>query len=378
MADKIEYCIETATDSLNDLQLYVIPLSNSGAGAQPRWIRRRVLGSKEVVDELLDVQTARICWTAHRPLEGWYLYLRSPLLPKEAKVQLKQPSRRSFEREAGSRPLSLQVVTRANPDALQSSAGNHTKHARSVSNPFTSINLEQASADVTDGQLPSRSTGVTESKTHARRRSSGVSSNKDSQHVSRRSASDVASTPIITESNAEESSEASTACTIVMSDGKANVPNSTQPTSWARRAWKAIPTFVRPELNFDASNSFSVWWTDVDRSEARSIEVARFVDEESAGWGWNSKRKGVLSFHRDALLALNVDAAMWVALSLAYLEYLNERKVSIFRLIPLLLLLNQFHRALTLRTTLDLPHRLRIPYSIRKSHLCNFIFHSLR
>jgi hypothetical protein len=106
--------------------------------------------------------------------------------------------------------------------------------------------------------------------------------------------------------------------------------------------------------------------------------VARFVDEESAGWGWNSKRKGVLSFHRDALLALNVDAAMWVALSLAYLEYLNERKVSIFRLIPLLPLLNQFHRALTLRTTLDLPHRLRIPYSIRKSHLCNFIFHSLR
>ncbi|KAE8211311.1 hypothetical protein CF327_g4910 [Tilletia walkeri] len=98
---------------------------------------------------------------------------------------------------------------------------------------------------------------------------------------------------------------------------------------WANWAWSKLPTSIRPgALPLDTSHDFSLHWTNPPGIKiGTSIEVLRFRDLE--GWSifssWNAQRRGRLVMQEEAVRALGLDRAFWVAVALAYLDFLEGR-----------------------------------------------------
>ncbi|CAO1613319.1 unnamed protein product [Parajaminaea phylloscopi] len=150
-------------------------------------------------------------------------------------------------------------------------------------------------------------------------------------------------------------------CYFLLLDGAARVPppaagaifplapgriaESSQRLGWARWIWSLVPDPVRPPLSFDTTKSFSVRWLEAPSDEdvgrqgtpspsngtaggdqTRSIEVLRYEDEGESGWSFfDSRTRGKFVFQEDAIRALGVDRGFWIAVGLAYLEFLEER-----------------------------------------------------
>lgn len=353
----LQFSLETASDSLNDLDLRIVPLTESSSSthggqqsastptagpSSARWVRRRVLtGRDEIVDQIVDVHTGRLCWSAHRPTRGWYLHLRSPALPANVALTL-QPPPRNRAIEAGSTPLMLTVNTQVQAaalsdlvstigsddiDALATTATHSNGHGRTASHMFTSVNLDTTHAyppvQITnsDGQLGAvRTTGVesaTASKGHARRRSAGTSIS----HPTKRSISQPSQTPAVPEEGAlprqsatstmeEQPRKSSTgkvniksnaalissnsdlagprSCSFILSDGECPPLGSnnasvtgcqvTHKGGWARWAWNLVPAPVRPSLRLDGSKSFSIYWVDVPVLEQSALQATKEVE----------------------------------------------------------------------------------------------------
>ncbi|PWN37612.1 uncharacterized protein FA14DRAFT_187696 [Meira miltonrushii] len=373
-----QFSIETASESLTDLDLHIVPINSTKehvqttATASPhtpaKWIRKRILTENdEIVDQVIDVEKRRICWTSHRPTRGWYQYLRSPMLPPNVRIPL-QPPKGIVKSVVGSTPLSLTISTR-----LQLSQLDQLHHridcpdmdqkggeSGSTSNAdFTTVNLSgnhsTHALNATTQSSAIRSTGVENSSTsqsgHARRRSTGNSIS----HSGKRSVSNPSSTPVVPEEEASEDLSQSSImveeqdpdqfetmdgcqsevrpCTFVLTDELAAVmqtPAKVQTSSspgWARWAWSMLPDMVRPALRLDGSKSFSIVWVNAPSTSTRAsqaVEVLRFEDQ-SGLLSWKGQRIGRLLIQKHAVQALNLDLGLWIALALAYLEFLEER-----------------------------------------------------
>jgi hypothetical protein len=101
--------------------------------------------------------------------------------------------------------------------------------------------------------------------------------------------------------------------------------------SWARWAWGLLPAPVRPALSLDTSKTFSLRWVDPPSRTASSgphdastgaptasdsIEILRF--EDTSGWWLGAKTHGVLTLQEQAMRALGLERAFWVAVSAAW------------------------------------------------------------
>lgn len=102
---------------------------------------------------------------------------------------------------------------------------------------------------------------------------------------------------------------------------------------WAKWIWSLVPAPVKPPLAFDTTKSFSVRWIEVpqspgspssEQSQQQSIEVMRYEDE-GGYWLWDSKTRGRFVYQEEAVRALGIDRGFWMAVGLAYLEFLEER-----------------------------------------------------
>lgn len=385
-----QYSIETASESLNDLDLHIIPISPSKeklqknvasgsnrsipAASRAKWIRKRILTENdEIVDQIFDVEKKRICWTSHRPTRGWYQYLRSPMLPPNVRIPLQSP-KNVITTAVGSTPLSLTIrssIRLSQLDQLHSiiqfpTVHHNTQFSESQANTdFTAVNLSENLPINTESSTNSssaiRTTGVengsSSQKGHTRRRSAGNSVS----HSGKRSVSNPSSTPIVPEEEAfEDTSQASTMveeqqqeqmkgrenqqnevrlCTFLLTDDMDFVKQSqskeqqvSSNPSWARWAWSKLPDLVRPSLRLDGSKSFSIVWLDAPNSSiqpapalaTKQVEILRFEDETGL-LKWKERRIGRILIQKDAVQALNLDLGLWIALALAYLEFLEER-----------------------------------------------------
>lgn len=371
-----QFSIETASESLTDLDLHIVPIHSKNAIASSsksipaKWIRKRTLTeNEEIVDQIIDVEKKKLCWTSHRPTRGWYQYLRSPMLPPNVRLPL-QPPKGNVKSVVGSTPLSLTISTRLQlsqldrlhcrihcPDMNQEEGEN-----LSGSNAdFTSVNLSgNDSANTINNTTQSsaiRTTGIENSSTsqkgHTRRRSAGNSVS----HNGKGRISNPSSTPVVPEEEMyEDVSQSSTmveeqeteqskgtetgrqdevrSCTFILTDDMATVMQvptrdvqTSANTGWARWAWSMLPDIVRPALRLDGSKSFSIVWIDAPSTSTQAsqhVEIVRFEDQ-SGLMSWKGKRIGKLLIQKHAVQALNLDLGLWITLALAYLEFLEER-----------------------------------------------------
>ncbi|PWN90347.1 hypothetical protein FA10DRAFT_301611 [Acaromyces ingoldii] len=261
--ETMRFDVETATESISDLRLQVVEVGAGDSQQQeakgprrPRWFRERTLTPQdEIVDRLVDANTAHVTWTTHRPVRGWYLHLRSPLLPPGSAIPLR-PSRTAAA-DPSSTPLTFTIGTSIDlralkhvrtfieSDRMPSSSGalqppQRTSHEPRVSGAFTTVALDQPQEAVTSStkaqerasspkhehtDTPAARSTAREihvegssgrGSSHARRRSAGISisgsgpasgSASGSRHVSRSSQLDGIAPPTIVVEEEEEGDE---------------------------------------------------------------------------------------------------------------------------------------------------------------------------
>ncbi|KAJ7085390.1 hypothetical protein B0H15DRAFT_950998 [Mycena belliarum] len=55
------------------------------------WFKERFLEDDEIIDHVVHNESRRICWTIHRPRNGWYIRIRAPSFPPGAFIPLIPP-----------------------------------------------------------------------------------------------------------------------------------------------------------------------------------------------------------------------------------------------------------------------------------------------
>ncbi|KAJ7657776.1 hypothetical protein DFH06DRAFT_454127 [Mycena polygramma] len=55
------------------------------------WFKERFLEDEEIIEHLVHNESRKICWTMHRPRNGWYIRIRSPAFPPGAFIPLIPP-----------------------------------------------------------------------------------------------------------------------------------------------------------------------------------------------------------------------------------------------------------------------------------------------
>lgn len=338
----LEYYIETVSDDLIDCRLQIV---HPGA-SKAVWYRERSLSEDdEIVDKLVDARTGRIAWTSHRPVRGWYLHLQLPFLPREKGI----PLRPVKSNRVGCTPLSLSLGTRLDTSSLhqidslisQPWTGNQIAEEEVLpkeDNRFTTVSLdrhEESSSEPTR-EMPShaRSSSATISRGHARRRSGRISATKpSSRHVSR--SSQVGPLGESQEGSGDGKSRGTTeietyqagprvvqnispqpeVCHFLLTDDVQARSTQSQ-VSWSRWAWNSMPASMRSPLSLDSSKTFSVLWlgAPIPANYDSTIEVIRYEDD-AAWWNWKGKRRGRILVQEEAVKALRLDLAFWMAVS---------------------------------------------------------------
>ncbi|SPO19729.1 uncharacterized protein UTRI_00122_B [Ustilago trichophora] len=224
----VSYTVHTETNGISDLRLQVSQeASSSKQPLRPVYLRERVLTEQnEIVDNIIDVNTGRICWTIHRPTRGWYLYLRSPVLPSGTAISIRSAKR--DENDPTASPLTFSVNTKVRMQPLarvkpqihldshvftefHGSKDSSTVHIDSLDHGLA-IQAEDSFAGEAKQDVALAATGRENRKTsssgHARRRSGATGSGThmlDSKHPSsKRPSSAVTSSPMIPEIEDED------------------------------------------------------------------------------------------------------------------------------------------------------------------------------
>lgn len=344
----LQYDIETVSDDLLDCRLQIIPLG----GTKAKWYQERSLSEQdEIVDKLIDAKTGRIAWSSHRPVRGWYLHLQLPFLPREKAIPL-QPVKSN---RIGCTPLSLSIGTRLDTSSLhqidslisQQWTGNDVapKQAPPEDDRFTTVSLNHHEEPSSEPPIEmrsshARSSSTTIGKGHARRRSGRVSATiPNSRHVSRSSQVE----PVQESREGSEDGKIQGTVDIDTSHpSPPDVPNiSPQPemchflltdevqargpqskVSWSRWTWSSMPASIRSPLSLDSSKTFSVLWLHApvpahnnnNDNNNGAVEVIRYEDD-AAWWNWKGKKRGSILVQEEAVKALRLDLAFWMAVS---------------------------------------------------------------
>ncbi|GAC73316.1 hypothetical protein PANT_9d00043 [Moesziomyces antarcticus T-34] len=380
--DTLTYLIHTQTDGISDLRLQVShEPSSSKQPPRPAYFRERALTeNNEIVDSIIDATTGRTCWSVHRPTRGWYLHLRSPLLPPNTAISLRSPS--AGEHDPSASPLTFAVRTRIRPQALNRvrsridrGEADEGQGSHSGDDSYAAANDGIRGLAIEGEGMPEvavAATGREERKTsaggHARRRSGATGSGShapDSRSTSKRPSSVVAKSPMIPEVDDERSTQpassrklpklaipdtrgsrsangdrpyspnqgspshfasdsAASVCHFLLTDAACK----TAVQSWTRWACSILPAEIRPSVALDADKSFSLYWTDCPPGAAAGkgepIEVVRFEDQ-SGRWLWNSHTRGRLALQTSAMHALGLQHEFWISAALAYIQFLEDK-----------------------------------------------------
>ncbi|KAJ7743647.1 hypothetical protein B0H16DRAFT_1561224 [Mycena metata] len=77
----------TSSDVLEDLRVNVMEENSD----KVVWFKERFLEDDEIIEHLVHHESRRICWTMHRPRNGWYIRIRAPSFPPGAFIPLIPP-----------------------------------------------------------------------------------------------------------------------------------------------------------------------------------------------------------------------------------------------------------------------------------------------
>ncbi|KAI0790182.1 hypothetical protein BC629DRAFT_1582130 [Irpex lacteus] len=74
----------SSSDVLSDMRLNVLQEGTE----KVLWYKERYLAEDEIVENVVDNVTSTIQWTIHKPVQGWYIRLRSPSFPPGSFISL--------------------------------------------------------------------------------------------------------------------------------------------------------------------------------------------------------------------------------------------------------------------------------------------------
>ncbi|KAL5479051.1 hypothetical protein ACEPAI_2339 [Sanghuangporus weigelae] len=101
-----KYVVQSS-DVIEDLRVFV----KEEGSERIYWYKERFLTDDEIVENVVENASSRICWTIHRPKRGWYIKIRSPFFPPGVSIPLTPLSTSSpFYTDAA-----LSFSTRINP-----------------------------------------------------------------------------------------------------------------------------------------------------------------------------------------------------------------------------------------------------------------------
>ncbi|PWZ02963.1 hypothetical protein BCV70DRAFT_197208 [Testicularia cyperi] len=151
----VSYLVHSQTSGVSDtsLQVSFLPSSAHTRAKQkqplrPAYLRERILTHRnEIVDKIVDASSGRVCWTIHRPTRGWYLYLRSPVLPPGSAISLR--SAPVADHDPSVTPLSFTLTTRVRPQPLA-----HVTQRISSDGPTNSVTAPRSTANHNGDSLP--------------------------------------------------------------------------------------------------------------------------------------------------------------------------------------------------------------------------------
>lgn len=222
-----------------------------------------------------------LCWVIHKPTRGWYIRLRSPAFPPGSFISLSPPT----------------------ADIRQTSAGCLEFGCRT--NPYPAPgNL----LTVNDSEF------ITLTKAHKPegRHSGSRRTSTSSDHSYPPSANNSPSSSSVT----------------------LTVPPQSQITKFVLKPlvqeagtsflWKALSRF-RKSSSFALLPADEAKLVEADPEDAISHHLVSFQEIANASF---ANSTGVITINETLALQMGVDKSFWVAIALAYWEFLNEREVS--------------------------------------------------
>ncbi|KAK7035705.1 hypothetical protein R3P38DRAFT_603897 [Favolaschia claudopus] len=121
---KITRYVVQSSDVLADLKVNVM-LENTNRIV---WYKERFLEDEEIIEHFVHNETGRICWTMHRPRNGWYIRIRSPVFPPGVFIPLIPPSPNS-PHPTGALLFSSRTNIPPVPDVSSARASTSTNHS---------------------------------------------------------------------------------------------------------------------------------------------------------------------------------------------------------------------------------------------------------
>jgi len=83
LSESVTYSVQSS-DVIEDLRIHVIE-----EGSQRIvWFKERFLSDDEIIENVVEQTTSKLCWTIHRPKRGWYLRIKAPSFPRGAFINL--------------------------------------------------------------------------------------------------------------------------------------------------------------------------------------------------------------------------------------------------------------------------------------------------
>ncbi|KAG2101381.1 uncharacterized protein F5147DRAFT_709433 [Suillus discolor] len=73
-----------SSDVISDLRINVFEEGHDNV----MWYKERFLGDDEIIEHVVHNQTSTICWTIHKPKRGWYIRIRAPSFPPGVSISL--------------------------------------------------------------------------------------------------------------------------------------------------------------------------------------------------------------------------------------------------------------------------------------------------
>ncbi|KAJ6620434.1 hypothetical protein B0H10DRAFT_1077598 [Mycena sp. CBHHK59/15] len=118
---KLTRYVVQSSDVLEDLRVNVMEENSD----KVIWYKERFLEDEEIIEHLVHNATSTICWTMHRPRNGWYIRLRTPMFPPGAFIPLTPPPLNTAHPQGA-----LLFKSRTNiPNAPDPSASTSTVHS---------------------------------------------------------------------------------------------------------------------------------------------------------------------------------------------------------------------------------------------------------
>ncbi|EKM76603.1 hypothetical protein AGABI1DRAFT_115700, partial [Agaricus bisporus var. burnettii JB137-S8] len=307
-APNISRFIIRTTDVLQDMRVNVYEESSPD---KVTWFKERFLGDNEIIEQLVHSQTSRVCWTIHRPLRGWYIRLKAPMFPQGVSIPLTPvPLSSPYFADA-----SLSFSSRTNPTPLAETETHE---------PATRISLtsQDDSSRTSIHSYPPTPTGS------QLRLPPSSHSPKIGGPQSQVTHFVLAPSDILTPQNALQQSFFTRALSVLKNHSSAHSNSFTLSRVPLNTPLSPPPPYA---LNLPAPEASR---SNVALMNAASATGAPIAPLHSPLLTFHDRTPvltvrsltGLLEINQSEEILLGVDTSFWIAVALAYLEFLEERE----------------------------------------------------